>query len=94
MNMENGMAMLTSMALRTPMTKNRTTTTRIRPVMMLFSRSETIMRMSLAWSISLVISVPAGQVWRLASIILVTSDMITRIFSPAIQLAFGVSLVT
>ncbi len=41
-SIENGMARLTSRALRMPMTRNMTISTSTRPVRMLFSRSATI----------------------------------------------------
>ena len=55
------MAAPTNSALRRPMAMNSTATTRITPVPMLFSRSATMMRMSLDWSARKVALIPAGQ---------------------------------
>ncbi len=81
-SMEKGIARLTRMALRIPMAKKITRTTRTRPERILFSRSATVFLISFALSITLVISVPNGQDNLLCSMSLSTSSVMAIIFSP------------
>ncbi len=62
MSMENGMATPTNSELVKPRNRNSTATTRIRPLMMLFSSSWTMVRISSDWSPTMLISVPVGKV--------------------------------
>ena len=82
-NMEKGMDRPTKMAFRAPITNNSTTTTRMSPEMILFSRSETIIRMSLDLSISFVMVVPTGQVGFRAFRTSSSRSVMARTFSPA-----------
>ena len=76
------MARLTSTALRNPRANKSTPMTSSRPVMILFSRSASIRRTSLALSISLVIWVPRGQVDSWRSINWSILSVMAMMFSP------------
>ena len=75
-SIEKGMARLTSRALRIPMTRKMTISTSTSPLRMLFSRSATRFLISVDLSMTLVISVPLGQLTCASSIISSTASLI------------------
>ena len=60
-SIESGIATATKSELRNPRKAMSTTTTRISPARMLFSSSETMLRMSFDWSATSVTWTPAGR---------------------------------
>ena len=85
-NIEKGMARPTRRAFLNPRATNNTITTRIRPEIILFSRSATISLISFDLFISLVIVVFFGNVFFASSTIISILSQIKIIFSPTLFL--------
>ena len=83
MSMDMGMATATKDALRVPMANSSTASTRIRPVMMLFSRSATMSLTNSLLSWRTVYVVPAGSVGSASASTARTSREMRTMFSPA-----------
>ncbi len=81
-SIENGIATPTNRALRSLRANISTAITSTRPERMLFSRSRTMMRMSLLWSPRIVAATPAGQRFRVASTRARTASATSMMLAP------------
>ena len=81
-SIEKGMAAPTKSELVKPRKNSSTATTRIRPLMMLFSSSPTMLRMSVDWSPTIVTATPAGIRSARSTSRRFTSSTISMTFSP------------
>ncbi len=82
-SIDTGIARATMTALRKPRKTKMTISTRISPLRMLFSRSETISRISCDWSMVTFISMPGSRRSSYWPAIRRTSSAIWMTFSPA-----------
>ena len=92
MSMEKGIARATKKELRKPRKRKSTEITRSRPVRMLFSSSETMLRMSLDWLRVTESSTPSGNNGLAYSSRAKTRSVSSMIFSPVRFLTARVTL--
>ena len=81
-SIESGIAMPTNDAFAMPRKKSRTATTRISPEMMLFSRFDTIFRMSCDWSEVIFTTVVGGKLACASWMTRFTASDVSMMFSP------------
>jgi hypothetical protein len=81
-SIENGIATATMNEFRTPKNASSTTTTRIRPLMMLSSSSFTMRLIWIDWSATMFTVMPAGNAGFIRSMVSLTSRAIAMRFSP------------